>query len=114
MPAPTRQTEYGFGQLTPDQVKEIHDDPKREAAIRNLLGVLEHMATGLRAEVYDKRLMFRMSATFIIQIYDRLKPYIDEQKRANATIYREFEALALEFDEWKKDPTKQMGQMEHS
>jgi hypothetical protein len=108
------EAEYGFDQLTQDQMSQIRADHKKEAEVRHHLGVLEHMATGLHTGVYDKDLLYRMAATFVIQTYRRLKPYIEHMQKDFPTAYIEFARLAEEFDKRKRKELANLGDMRTS
>jgi uncharacterized protein DUF4760 len=96
------ESEYGFDPITEDQLNDIKNDHKKEASIRNLLGVLEHVSTGLHEDIYDKDLMYRLSAIFVIHVYHRFGPYMLSKMHEHPTIYIEFKNLAVEFEERKQ------------
>jgi hypothetical protein len=96
------EAKYGYDILSEDSLKEIKLSHHLEAEIRNLLGVLEHMSVGLHTGVYDKDLLYRMTATFIINTYKRFHPYITHMQQKSPKMYIEFERLAKEFEETKK------------
>nr|VFJ94380.1 MAG: protein of unknown function (DUF4760) [Candidatus Kentron sp. H]VFJ95260.1 MAG: protein of unknown function (DUF4760) [Candidatus Kentron sp. H]VFK01656.1 MAG: protein of unknown function (DUF4760) [Candidatus Kentron sp. H] len=105
---------YGLNVLSEEQIVKIRNDAQLEADVRNLLGALEHMATGLHTGVYDKDLLYRMSATFVIQVYHRLKPYISDEMRKNPSVYIEFSNLAKEFEGKKQEQMIKIANIKHS
>jgi Domain of unknown function (DUF4760) len=108
------ERDYGPSGLSTETLKKILEDYKLEADIRNLLGVLEHMSVGLHAGIYDKDLLYRMTATFIIQTYHRFEPYMMHKRNENPTMYIEFQRLAIEFRRRKESEIGDSGKIKRS
>ncbi|MBF0369413.1 MAG: hypothetical protein HQL52_08165 [Magnetococcales bacterium] len=94
---------YGTDPLTKDKIAELEADNKRKAEIVNLLGSLEHIAAGVNCGVYDKDILYIMSATSISSIYYRFKVFIDHQRvTANSSAYIQLEKLSNDFLDRKR------------
>lgn len=88
--------------LTQDGVQEVDKDPKARENIRSLLALLEHLAVGVNTGVFDRDLLYRMSASTTIRIYDQLRPYIKRRQQENPYAYVEFEDMVTLFQEYKR------------
>lgn len=97
--------------LTDEDVSNINNDKELKETVRGLLGLLEHISVGMNTGVYDKNLLFRMSGKYLIDLFDRFKPYIKESQKENPYSYIEFEELVVDFQERKRlrpDPRDNM------
>jgi hypothetical protein len=99
--------------LSKEDIEKINNDPKLRAFIWNTLGEIEHMAVGLNADVYDKDLFYRMTATPLIKIYDKLKPYMDLAQMDNRDAYIEFQELADDFKNRKRRRPDRRANIKH-
>lgn len=57
--------------------------------------MVEHLAIGVDAEIYDFGLVNRMCGAFLIGMYCRFKPYIEKgrDEKQNPNFFCEFEIL---------------------
>jgi hypothetical protein len=96
-------TRYKFQTLTNHEITELKNNPTEEAELRNLLGAIEHMVIGIHTGVYDKDLLYRMSASYLISVFSRVKPYIEVVRiDFTSNAYTEFEKLVTEFEARKR------------
>ena len=108
------ESRYGTDPITKEDLDKIHENKQLNADIIQLLGALEHMAVGVNIGVYDREVLYRMSASSIINIYHRLKLFIDARQVKNPNIYIEFQELATEFADRKRVKPKNIGKIELS
>lgn len=105
----------GNTRLNEDNLGKILEDRGLQRNVRELLGALERMSVGMQTGVFDKDLLYRMSASYLIRVYDRMRPYIlHQQKHKNASAYTEFQELIAEFEKRKRGQPAQFGKVEHS
>ena len=93
---------FGVHSLTNEDVSNINKDTELKETAKALLGLLEHISVGMNTGVYDKNLLFRMSGKYLIDLFDRFKPYIKESQKENPYSYIEFEELVVDFEERKR------------
>lgn len=94
---------YDLKTLTEEDIRRIKSNPEEEAELRNTLGAIEHLMVGIHTGVYDKDILYRMSASYITNLFDRVKPYIDVARNDfTQYAYKEFEEIALEFQSRKQ------------
>lgn len=84
--------------LTNEELSKLIDTPEDYAKWRNALGVFEHLAVGVSAGVYDKDILYRMSGSYIIELFAVIKPYVLLKREKLPFAYAEFEQLAIEFE----------------
>lgn len=70
---------------------ELNEDLKLE--IREILSTIEHLSVGINTGVYDFDIFFRMSASYFFNIFNKLRPYIQDIQRDQPTAFIEFEAI---------------------
>lgn len=95
-------------------VKEINENHEIKSEIRELLGTLEHVSVGMNTGVFDKDLWYRMSATFLITLYSRLRAYIKHVQKDNPSTYIEFEGIVKEFEARKAKKPESTGNIQYS
>lgn len=84
--------------LTNEELAKLIDTPEDYAEWRNALGVFEHLAVGVNAGVYDKDILYRMSGSYIIELFSLVEPYVLLKRETLPFAYAEFEKLAREFE----------------
>lgn len=94
----------------------IDDEAKQD--IQELLSIVEHLAVGVNAEVYDLEILERMSGTYFIHMFNKLSPYIDSMRAAkrNEKLYCEFESMVNDVKKirGKLNPAPRNGKIKHS
>ena len=108
------EKEFGTGQLTTENLIKIQQDIEIETKVLNLIGALEHMAIGMNTGVYDKDLLYRMSGSYLIMMYDRLKPYIEERQGKNKFAFIEYVDLVSNYKERKRIKPNELGTIKYS
>lgn len=101
------EQKLGSGHLTPlsaDQNARIRTDDELRGWVAELLNMLELLATGANTRVYDDKLLFRMSASFLLSMYAQFEIYITETRRSHPTNFIEFVALTKRFKKWQIQP----------
>ncbi len=94
---------YGSDVLSDADVAEIvKESGEIRENLKEILAQLEFLAVGVNTGVFDKDLWFRMSAAYIIRIYQRFHPYIKYVQKTNPFAFIEFEEIVLEFQERKR------------
>ena len=95
-----------FKKISSSQCEEIFSNKNKSVEMLRLLGTLEHISVGTNIGVYDKKVLFSMSSSYIVDIYIKVNPYIiflrkrlDTMEKPAQQLYSEFEKLALEFKE---------------
>lgn len=101
------ERKFGTERLDQSLVKSIYNDPELAEIrddIQELLTLIEFTAVGVNTGVLDKDIWFRMSASYIVRLYDKFRLYIDyaRHQRKNEFAYVEFEQVAKEFEDWKR------------
>ncbi|WP_081864929.1 DUF4760 domain-containing protein [Chondromyces apiculatus] len=89
----------------------IENTPELLTASMEILARLEHLAVGVNAGVFDASILYRMSGSHLIGIYDYMLEYIKMTRETpdNEFAYIEFGMLAEEFKRLKtvsRDPRK--------
>lgn len=93
------ESRFGTNCLVESDIKTIEENQEYEATIVKLLSVLEHISVGINTGIYDKDIIFRMSAGSMISLYHRLELYIKHrQRKYNPKSYIDFEELIREFE----------------
>lgn len=105
---------FGTGTLSENALDEIQTNRDARDVISRLLGNLEHLAVGVNTGVFDRELLFRTSAYFLITIHQRLLPHIKKIQIKLPTAYIEFEQLAVEFSERRRIKPPKSGEIIHS
>lgn len=94
---------YKFQTLTEDDMNRIRGNSEEEAELRKIMGTIEHLSVGINTGVYDKDILYRMSASYFISIFKRMRPFIDYmRKEFSQNAYTELEQIAKEFEGSKK------------
>lgn len=96
------QNRFGYDIITETMVKALENEHEIRREIKELLATLEHASVGMNTGVYDKDLWYRMSASFLIRLYNRLRTYIKYVQSHNPNAYIEFEGIVQEFEERKR------------
>ncbi len=105
---------WGKNPLTSKELEEIDNDFQLQKVVNNLLGLLEHLSVGMNTGVYDKDLLFRMSGSFLIDIHNRFRSYIDQVQVRNPAAYIEYQNLVSDFEERKRTKPSTEGDIRHS
>lgn len=105
---------YSVNTLSEENLQEIESNPEIRDIIKDLLGKLEHMSVGMNTDVFDKDLLYRMSASYLIRIYRRLLPYISFVQKGNPFAYIEFQEIILDFENRKRVRPDPRGEIIHS
>jgi hypothetical protein len=108
---------YKFKTLTEADILRIKSEPEEEAELRNTLGAIEHLMVGVHTGVYDKDILYRMSASYITNLFDRVKPYVDKAREDfTPAAYTEFEQIAREFQSRRRGEITVLhrGEIKHS
>lgn len=77
-------------------VKSRSDEPNKSA--RELLNSWERVAVAVKNDVYDEEMLFNTYASFLLNIWMTLSPYIKEKQKINPKWYVEVQWLAIR---WK-------------
>ena len=88
--------------LVKEQYDRVREDDDLHESMVDLLNTLEHLAAGVNCRVYDDRILFRSSATYLLGLYRQFESYITESKDANPTVYSEFVTLMEKFKKWRE------------
>jgi Domain of unknown function (DUF4760) len=88
----------GVGPIDDKKIKKIVDDNEFDELheeIKEMLGMFEHLAVGVNADVFDIGLLNRMSGSFLIRVHDRWSLYFENRrsKSGNSKLYEEFDTL---------------------
>lgn len=75
-------------ELSNDDVEQIQKDPELWPDVIYLLGMFEHLAVGVNSDVFDLRVLNRMSGGYIIRIYRQYSAHIKK-----VGVYHELEDL---------------------
>jgi hypothetical protein len=106
--------ELGKDVITEKILPEILANPEILENVKDLLSLLEHTSVGMNTGVFDKELWYRMSASYLINIYHRLHVYIKYIQKNHQYAYIEFEELILEFENRKRQKPDPRGIIKHS
>lgn len=88
---------YRSKTFTKEEFSKLMANSKDYAEWRNALGVFEHLAVGINAGVYDIDILYRMSGSYITEIFSVVKPYVEWKREKYPFAYTEFENLVLDF-----------------
>jgi hypothetical protein len=88
--------------LTKAGLETILSNNELRSMIKDYLSMLEHLSVGTNVGVFDKDLIYRISAQNLIGKYYKFKPYIDFAQKTLPTAYIEYENLVKEFENQKK------------
>ncbi len=91
--------------LTTEALKQILDDPELRNTVKDYLSTIEHFCVGLNTGVFDKDLVYRMSANYFIRMFDKFKPYISHAQKNLPTAYVEYQTLVHEFERRRQQPS---------
>ncbi len=92
------QQKFGDDVITEKMVAALVNEHEIRREIKELLSILEHASVGMNTGVFDKDLWYRMSANFLIRLYNRLRAYIKHAQTYNSYAYVEFEGIVKEFE----------------
>ncbi|HEX8396377.1 MAG TPA: DUF4760 domain-containing protein [Pyrinomonadaceae bacterium] len=85
--------------VTTEEISKLMENPEDYAEWRNVLGVFEHLAVGINTGVYDKDILYRMSGSYLTELFTIVEPYVELKRKIHPNAYSEFESLAKEFGE---------------
>ena len=98
------------GKDEPITHKMIEDNPELYNNLRRYMQLLERIAVGIHADVYDLDIFSAIANQATVNVYDRLVTYINEERsrRSNPDVYIEFEKLVDKLKALKQQdkPTK--------
>jgi hypothetical protein len=109
------EAKYGLEPITATTAAQIDSDHEKCAVFNKLLGTLEHMAVGVNTGVYDRDVVYRMSAGSMIGLRHRLHHYIEHRRKVlnQPKLFIEYERLASDFEQVYR-PKSSGGEIEHS
>lgn len=109
------EAKYGLEPITAATAAQIDSDHEKCAALNKLLGTLEHMAVGVNTGVYDRDVVYRMSAGSMIGLRYRLHHYLEHRRKVlnQPKLFIEYERLASDFEQVYR-PKPLGGEIEHS
>jgi hypothetical protein len=108
------EEKWGKDPLTSCELDEIDNDFQLLKLVRSLLGLLEHLSVGMNAGVFDKELLYRMSGSQLISIYQWLHTYIARAQKNIPTAYIEFQELVQHFEDKKRLRPSGVGSISNS
>jgi Domain of unknown function (DUF4760) len=110
------EAKYGLEPITAEASSKIDNDLEKCAAINKLLGTLEHVAVGVNVGVYDRDVVFRMSAGSMIRIRHQLHHYIEHRRRvlSQPKLFNEYEKLTRDFEAIYQPQPSNQGDIKHS
>jgi len=82
-----------------DEILVVSNIRAEEAMdVVDILARVEHLSTGVNIGIFDIELVNRMSGSYFLRLFDRLKPYIMDirAKKGNQSLYVEFEYMAYD------------------
>jgi hypothetical protein len=85
----------GVGAVDDSKINTIIKDEELHAKVKDMLGLFEHLAVGVNADVFDLKLLNSMSGGYLIKINNRYVQYFDRRRRDenNNKLYEEFSRL---------------------
>ncbi len=92
-------------------------DEETKTQIKEFLEVAEMLAVGINAGVYDFEIFKRISGTYFLLNFNRLRPYIESEQKEFPSAYIEFQNICkkLEDAQFKtKSPFLEKGSIKHS
>jgi hypothetical protein len=94
------ERKYGSEPITAAIAAQIDSDLEKCADFNKLLGILERMAVGVNTGVYDRDVVYRMSAGSIIALRHRLHHYIEHRRKVlnHPKLFTDYEWLANDFE----------------
>ena len=91
-------------EVDPDDPRYV-DDPELRKTVRRFLNLMERVAVGVNAGVYDIRILNRICGLTTIQFYRRVEKVIARRREINGpTIYIDFEKLVERLQEVRAEP----------
>jgi hypothetical protein len=86
---------FGNDPIGESEIKKIIEDHELWSKLKDILGMFEHLATGINTGVFDIQILNRMAGSYIIIVYDRFFVYIRERRKAtgNNFLFDEYEFL---------------------
>jgi len=106
------EKEMGPDVLTNNGLQTILSNKDLRNIVKDYLSTLEHLSVGANTGVFDKDLIFRMSAKHLIGRYYKFKPYISHAQKNLGTAYIEFETLIKDFEDRIKVKPSDKGNLE--
>ncbi|MGK3994518.1 DUF4760 domain-containing protein [Sorangium sp. So ce1024] len=97
-----RRIENTSKPLTPEEVQTIKDSPDLRDAVREFLARLEHLSVGVNTCVFDKNILYRMSGSYLIRVYEFMEPYIISVRPNSKYAYIELEHMVRDFAAQKR------------
>lgn len=94
----TLNDKFGLGVMTEKDIEKTASDRNLRRIVREFLGSLEHLALGVNTNVFDRDIVLRMSGTYLLRIYLRMRLYIHTAQTRNPRAYCEFCELMREFE----------------
>lgn len=105
---------FGNKAMTEEDIAKIDNDKDLQRLVREVLSWLEHLAVGANTEVFDKDLIYRMSASYLIRIYKRVALYVETTQKRNPYAYIEFQELMHDFIERRRKRPDTEGIINHA
>lgn len=87
--------------ISQETLESILTDEDLLNTVRDFLATLEHLSVGANTGVFDKDILFRMSANYLIRMHHRFKPYINNAQKNLPSAYIELGHLVNEFENRK-------------
>jgi len=78
------------GPLQPDI---IYANKKLKNSVVRYLDSIEYFSVGINVKLFDIEIFDRLSGNDMIDIYYKLKPYIDDQRKLYSFAYKDFENM---------------------
>jgi hypothetical protein len=83
----------GAGRIDKESYEKVSKDREMLGKLRNLLGLFEHLAVGVHADVFDFGIVDQMSGQYLCAVFDRWEYYIDKRQTRNKRAYEAFRRL---------------------
>lgn len=103
------EKELGVDVISQDLLSTIMENEDLRNSVKDYLSTIEHLSVGINTGVFDKDILYRMSASYLITMFYRFKPYIDNVQKTLPSAYAEFEHLVKEFENQRKSLPTQRG-----
>ena len=96
-------------QLSSEQAKEITESADLDRTAREMLFLIEHLAVGANADVYDSEIIYCACGFYLINVHVMMGSYITlmRKKWDNDTLYEEFSKLARKFEDKRREKRPQ-------
>jgi hypothetical protein len=85
----------GEGAVDDTKINAILENKELHSKVKDMLGLFEHLAVGVNANVFDLKLLNLMSGNYLITINNRYMQYFERRRREanNPRLYEEFGKL---------------------